>query len=142
LLLAQSFLVTYAGINSVENFVEFKVYAVHREGWAFAKAVSAAKIEYYAAIKRLREELGLVYVRAALPVLLQQRSGGDHGGYGGGRGLRAFSVEERDPQDEPFAEGVTHRPLNTADLRGRSNARADQVSPGTSPVGKEPKKSL
>jgi hypothetical protein len=116
----QSFLVTVSAVNAVENCVEFKVFVVHREGWAFSSAANTAKMEFYAVVKRLREELGLTYVRSAQPVAVHNFGGqkqdqgldGDGDGqattelylaemYGGGAmRARGGHVEEDDDDDE------------------------------------------
>lgn len=134
----QTFLVTVSATNAVENFVEFKVFVVHREGWSCFQAVNAAKIEYYAAIKRLREELGLSFVRSAQRVVLvsepQVEEGGESGSYTYGY---AYSGG--------YSSGDTGLRVRTAvdpegNHRGRSVANADQNTPGTSPVAREGKK--
>jgi hypothetical protein len=70
----QSFLVCAQGFNIVENNMEFRVYATHRESWHFYKAVNAARVEFFAAIKRLREELGITFLKATQPVQIVTRS--------------------------------------------------------------------
>jgi hypothetical protein len=133
---AQSFLVTVSAVNAVENFVEFKVFVVHREGWAFYQAVNAAKIEYYAAIKRLREDLGLSFARSAQPVILQQQQEGSSGGDSGeGRATRAGSVEERGAQ-EAFATGVDHRSAgHRVSFRANSVGSVGSVGSAAGEVG-------
>ena len=62
-------------MNSVENSMTYTVYVIHREGWHMYKAVHAAKVEFWAAVKRLREELNLTFVRNPTPVVLVDTSG-------------------------------------------------------------------
>jgi len=69
------FLLTANGMNSVENSMTYTVYVIHREGWHMYKAVHAAKVEFWAAVKRLREELNLTFVRNPTPVVLVDTSG-------------------------------------------------------------------
>ena len=104
-------------MNNVEDSMEYKVYAVHREGWGFYKAVNAAKVEYYAAVKRLREELGLTFVRNPMPVALNMSESGAT--------LRRDSFASTD-------DGNTHTSGSGVGLRGRSNASAGtfQSPPG------------
>lgn len=111
---------TYSAVSYPENSVEFKVYVVHREGWAVAKSVTAARMDYFAAIKRIQEDLGLAYVRAAQPVVLVQGQGRGQGEDGGPVGLRVWSTDAQE-----------------TGLRGRSGATADQLSPAESPVDPE-----
>ena len=88
--------------------MEYKVYAVHREGWGFYKAVNAAKVEYYAAVKRLREELGLTFARNPMPVALHMSESD---------AIRRDSFASTD-------DGNTHYSISGVGLRGRSNASA------------------
>lgn len=67
---SQSFLVSANNMDSLNNSMEFKVFCVHREGWGFYQAATAAKIEYYAKIKQLREEMGINFMKFDQPVSL------------------------------------------------------------------------
>jgi hypothetical protein len=70
----QNFSVTLANMVWGDNKVEYKVQLEHRESWAFTQARDAAKVEFYGAVKKLREELGLVFVRSAQPVSVHRFS--------------------------------------------------------------------
>jgi hypothetical protein len=70
----QNFSVTLANMVWSDNKVEYKVQLEHRESWAFTQARDAAKVEFYGAVKKLREELGLVFVRSAQPVSVHRFS--------------------------------------------------------------------
>jgi hypothetical protein len=129
----------------VENNMEFRVYATHRESWHFYKAVSAARIEFFAAIKRLREELGITFLKATQPVNLITEPAESGGRYGTGRSGDSSPVRANsgDFADAPFAasgtEGVVNRfSAGVHQVRARSDATT-----GTSPraVVLDPKKS-
>jgi hypothetical protein len=70
----QSFSVTLKGMNEKDNMVEFRVQLVHREGWDNGGVIDAAKMEFYGTVKKLREELGLVFVRSAQRVSVHRFS--------------------------------------------------------------------
>ena len=63
LFIRQSFLATAFNMDQLNNSMEYRVYCMHKEGWHMIQAVSAARIQYFAAIKRLREELGLHFMK-------------------------------------------------------------------------------
>jgi hypothetical protein len=143
----QSFLVVAQGFNMVENNMEFRVYATHRESWHFYKAVSAARIEFFAAIKRLREELGITFLKATQPVnLITQpaETGNRSGNMTSGSSTPARKYSGDFAADAPFstttgAEGVVNRfSTGVHPVRARSDATT-----GTSPRGilLDPKKS-
>lgn len=54
------------------------MYCAHREGWGLATNVAIAKIDYYAQIKKLREDLNLYFVKVNLPVLLNNAHSHGH----------------------------------------------------------------
>jgi len=55
-------------MDTPNNTMEYRVNCTHREGWGFSNAVAAAKIEYYATIRKLSDDLGLHYIKANQPV--------------------------------------------------------------------------
>ena len=57
-----------------DNTIEYRVYCSHREGWGLTQGVAVAKIDYYAQIKKLREDLNLYFVKADVPVLLNSHT--------------------------------------------------------------------
>jgi hypothetical protein len=132
----QSFSVSLKNMDWDENKVEFKVDAVHREGWAFSSAANTAKMEFYAVVKRLREELGLTYVRSAQPVAVHNFGGqkqdqgldGDGDGqattevylaemYGGGAMRARGGGHVEDDDDDDDAGGSTGFFPGAADMR-------------------------
>jgi hypothetical protein len=129
----------------VENNMEFRVYATHRENWHFYKAVSAARIEFFAAIKRLREELGITFLKATQPVNLITEPA-ETGSHSAGMASGSSSPVRRnsgDFVDAPFSntgtEGVVNRfSAGVHQVRARSDATT-----GSSPRGifLDPKKS-
>lgn len=61
-------------MNTQENTMEYRITCKHREGWGFYQAVAVAKIEFYEKMKKLSEEMGLVYHKAQLPVALTEQA--------------------------------------------------------------------
>jgi hypothetical protein len=80
----QNFSVTLANMVWDDNKVDFKVQLEHRESWEFSQARDAAELEFYETVKKLREDLGLTFVRSAQPVAVH-RPGAHKPGEGQGR---------------------------------------------------------
>ncbi len=57
-----------------DNTIEYRVYCSHREGWGNSPGIDTARIDYYAQIKKLREDLNLYFVKANMPILLHGHS--------------------------------------------------------------------
>lgn len=70
----KSFFLAVFAMSIPDNTIEYRVYCSHREGWGLTQGVAAAKIDYYAQIKKLREDLNLYFVKANMPVLLHSHT--------------------------------------------------------------------
>uniref|UniRef100_A0A7S3HEK3 Mechanosensitive ion channel MscS domain-containing protein n=2 Tax=Spumella elongata TaxID=89044 RepID=A0A7S3HEK3_9STRA len=70
----KSFFLAVFSMSIPDNTIEYRVYCSHREGWGLTQGVAVAKIDYYAQIKKLREDLNLYFVKADMPVLLNSHT--------------------------------------------------------------------
>jgi hypothetical protein len=116
----QNFSVTLANMVWSDNKVEYKVQLEHRESWAFTQARDAARIEFYGAVKKLREELGLVFVRSAQPVSVHRFSA--HRAGEGQEDLRSDTTDLYEAQMQVQMQGSARK------RRGDDDGTASEVS--------------
>ena len=115
-------------MDTPNNTMEYKVNCTHREGWGFSQAVAAAKIEYYATIRRLSDDLGLHYIKANQPVSVA--TVGEHENdihiHGYASELKSFSHENELRQRSNAVPALT-APLNPTPLGSPNTTNSKKV---------------
>lgn len=143
---SQSFFLSVFSMSVPDNTIEYRVFCTHREGWGLANNVAIAKIDYYAQIKKLREDLNLSFVKANQPVLLHNytHSHSEHNKHhhnhsnntsvpsspaesptaNEGRG-RSTNVDPASPPPLPDPEMMAHRHIPAALLNNSLSSKSD-----------------